>query len=161
MDSETGKIRCIPETDNQYLMQPVAVLPDRTGLLTCVLHPVALFGILFLMRQIKTKAKTPAEPVAKQETVRRSILSFLEQGGHSAKEISSEVRISEKEVYDHLEHLRKSTSGSRGHHLLVTPAKCKKCGFVFSKRERFKKPGRCPVCRGESIHEPLFSISKF
>lgn len=109
---------------------------------------------------MKAQAKKPAEPVAKQETIRRSILALLEEGEHSAKELSSGVRISEKEVYDHLEHIRKTMINSAHQHLHVTPAECKKCGFVFSKRERMKKPGKCPVCRGESIHDPLFSLSR-
>jgi hypothetical protein len=41
----------------------------------------------------------------------------------------------------------------------VTPAECRKCGFVFQKREKLKKPGKCPICRSESIEEPLFGIS--
>jgi hypothetical protein len=108
---------------------------------------------------MKAKAKKPAEPVAKEDTVRRSILSVLEEGEHSAKELSSAIRISEKEVYDHLEHIRKSMGHAAHRQLLVTPAECKQCGFVFSKRERLKKPGKCPVCRGESIYDPLFSVS--
>lgn len=42
--------------------------------------------------------------------------------------------------------------------LEVEAATCRKCGFVFAKRERPDRPGRCPVCRGESISEPRFSI---
>jgi hypothetical protein len=40
------------------------------------------------------------------------------------------------------------------------PAVCKKCGFVFAKREKLKRPGKCPVCRGESIREPRFTIEE-
>ena len=99
----------------------------------------------------------PPIPVEMHDTVRREIIAVLEQGERSAKEVSSEVGISEKEVYSHLDHIRK-TMNTTGRRLAITPAECKKCGFVFSKRERLKKPGKCPVCRGESIHEPLFSI---
>jgi predicted Zn-ribbon and HTH transcriptional regulator len=68
------------------------------------------------------------------------------------------VRISEKEVYEHLEHIRKTLS-KRDRQLVIVPAECAKCGFVFSKRERVRKPGKCPVCKAESIREPLFSIN--
>jgi predicted Zn-ribbon and HTH transcriptional regulator len=101
----------------------------------------------------------PPIPMEMHDTVRREIIALLEQGERSAKNLSSEVRISEKEVYSHLEHIRKTMS-TTGRHLAITPAECKKCGFVFSKRERLKKPGKCPVCRGESIYEPLFSIEE-
>lgn len=91
------------------------------------------------------------------DTVRHGIVFALEEGPRSAKELSAAVGISEREVYGHLEHIRKSIAAS-GRHLVVTPAECKKCGFEFAKRERFKKPGKCPICRGESIHEPLFAL---
>ncbi len=108
---------------------------------------------------MREKLKEPPVPLEMHETLRRMMSSALEQGPRSAKELSAGMRIPEKEVYVHLEHIR-VTVGQSGRHLLVTPAKCKKCGFVFSKRERLKKPGRCPVCRGESIHGPLFSIEQ-
>jgi predicted Zn-ribbon and HTH transcriptional regulator len=112
-----------------------------------------------MIRSSKTKANKPTEPVARQDTIRRTMLSLLDEGVHSARDLSSAAGISEKEVYGHLEHIRKSLSNS-GHHLLVTPAECKKCGFVFSKRERLKKPGKCPVCRGEAIRDPVFSLKR-
>jgi predicted Zn-ribbon and HTH transcriptional regulator len=108
---------------------------------------------------MKPTHKEPPMPVEMHDTVRREIIAVLEQRKRSAKDLSSEVRISEKEVYSHLEHIRK-TMGATGRHLTVTSAECKKCGFVFSKRERLKKPGKCPVCRGESIYEPLFSVEE-
>ena len=108
---------------------------------------------------MKPTPREPSIPVEMHDTVRREIIVVLEQGERSAKDLSSEVRISEKEVYSHLEHIRKTISAT-GRHLAVTPAECRKCWFVFSKRERLKKPGKCPVCRGESIHEPLYSIEE-
>jgi len=40
----------------------------------------------------------------------------------------------------------------------MTPAECRSCGFVFSKRDRLTPPGKCPICRCETIFEPLFAI---
>ncbi len=106
---------------------------------------------------MKHTPKKPAIPAAMRATARHEIIAALKDGERSARELSSEIGIPERDVYDHLEHIRKTINASGGQ-LLVTPAECKKCGFVFSKRERLKRPGKCPVCRGESIHEPLFSI---
>ena len=106
--------------------------------------------------------KKPKEPVIPDErhgTIRREIVSVLEGRTLSAREISAEVRVSEKEVYEHLEHIQK-TAHKKSRDLIVMPAECRKCGFVFKKRDRLKKPGKCPVCRGELIQEPLFSIKK-
>ncbi len=106
---------------------------------------------------MRKKPKEETVPQERQDTIRRQMRTVLEQCPCSAKDLSADIRISEKEVYAHLEHIEKSLSKS-SRPLIVTPAVCKKCSFVFSKRDRLKKPGKCPVCRGESIQEPLFSL---
>jgi predicted Zn-ribbon and HTH transcriptional regulator len=75
----------------------------------------------------------------------------------SAKEISFAIRRPEKEIKNHLEHIRKSLR-TEGRRMTQIPAECRGCGFVFRKRDRLKAPGRCPVCRGESISDPFFRI---
>jgi predicted Zn-ribbon and HTH transcriptional regulator len=108
---------------------------------------------------LKNKPKESFIPQERHETIRKKIMDIIEGNPFSARDISGEVGISVREVSDHLEHIQKSIS--RGdYHLVITPAECKKCGFVFRKRERLKKPGKCPVCRGESIQEPLFSLRR-
>jgi hypothetical protein len=106
----------------------------------------------------KNKPKEPAVPMDRKETIRQMIISCLNDKTLSAKELSGEVRVSEKEIYEHLGHIQISISKG-GQTLNVTPAECRKCGFVFTKREKLKKPGKCPICRSESIEEPLFGIS--
>lgn len=73
----------------------------------------------------------------------------------SARDLSAAASIPEKEVYDHLDHVQSSGHDFR---LVVEPSVCRSCGFVFGKRDRLTKPGKCPVCRGESISPPLFSL---
>jgi len=102
----------------------------------------------------KNKPKKPFIPLERHETLRQKIISELAGRTLSAKDLSAEVLISEKEVYEHLEHIRKTV----GKGLVITPSECRKCGFVFKKRDKLKKPGKCPVCRSELIEEPLFSI---
>jgi len=104
------------------------------------------------------QAKPPPAPVFQENTIRRAIIALLEQGAYTAKDISHELRIPEKEVYAHLEHIRHSLQHV-GRQLAVTPASCNHCGFQFKKRDRVTKPGKCPVCRHEFIAEPQFSIS--
>jgi transcriptional regulator len=105
------------------------------------------------------KSKSPPIPGEKSDTIRREIVAVLLDGPMlTARDISMRVRVSEREVYQHLEHIRRSfQKGDR--RLITKPARCNECGFVFQKRERLKKPGKCPVCRGESIQQPLFSIT--
>lgn len=105
---------------------------------------------------MKNKPKKPPVPAERYDTVRQEIISALTGQTLSAKEISPMVKASEKEVYSHLEHIQKTIK--KEHALIITPAECRKCGFVFIKRDRLRKPGKCPKCRSESIQQPLFSI---
>ena len=107
---------------------------------------------------MKKKSKEAFIPVGREETVRKEMISVMRGEFLSARDISGEVHISEKEVLNNLQYIQKSLSKEKTH-LKIIPAECRKCGFVFKKRERFKKPGKCPVCWGELIKEPLFSIS--
>ena len=90
-------------------------------------------------------------PREKNKTIRQELTALLIKGKYSSGLLSKIVGESEKEVYGHLEQLRKSGV------LLVSPAECRKCGFVFEGRVRVKKPGKCPKCKSTFIEEPLFS----
>ncbi len=107
----------------------------------------------------RARPKKPSVPSPKDETVRHTILAVLSREPLSAMEISGEVRIPERDVYAHLEHVRK-TLHATGRRLVVTPAQCLECGFVFHKRDRLTKPGKCPVCGEGHIREPLYCIEK-
>lgn len=109
------------------------------------------------MRQSQRRKEKSGEPSERHETIRQNIVSALKSQNLSVRDISVAVRIPEKEVYGHLYHIKKTMS--KKHYTFITsPAKCKKCGFVFRKRERLERPGKCPSCRGESIEGPFFSI---
>ncbi len=103
---------------------------------------------------MKKKERVPSVAT---DTVRHQIVAELEQGPLSAFDLSGLVGIPEKEVSGHLEHIRQSLHRT-GKRLIVRPAECVKCGFVFEKRDRLTRPGKCPVCKGESIHAPIFSV---
>ncbi|MBU4258044.1 MAG: transcriptional regulator [Proteobacteria bacterium] len=107
---------------------------------------------------MKIKPKEPSIPQEKHDTIRQEIISVLTGRTLSARDISAEVGISEKEVVDHLGHIRIAVRKSK-ERLVIIPAECKSCGFKFKKRERMNKPGKCPICRSQQIQEPLFSIS--
>ena len=103
------------------------------------------------------KAKPPTVPPPRVATIRRQLAALLAAEPLSAREISEALGIPEKAVAGHLAHLRR-TLHPAGRRLAVIPSACRKCGFVFAKRERLQRPGRCPVCRQQSISEPLFAI---
>ena len=92
------------------------------------------------------------------ETVRQKIIAALEEGECTAKEISGLIGIAEREVYEHLEHIRKTVQHKNAHFVII-PARCLHCDYVFSKRDKLKKPSKCPACRGTFIEEPLYRIA--
>lgn len=93
------------------------------------------------------------------ETVRQRIRHYLRDGPRSLRDISQELRISEKEALDHLEHIALAKGTEAEGRLVVEPSECTSCGYVFRKRERLGKPSRCPVCKGEKITTPLYSFA--
>lgn len=104
------------------------------------------------------KEKLPPVPAGRTATLRQQILDLLSRHPMTAKEISMTVGIGEKQVFPHLEHIQRSLR-RQNRSLQISPPTCRHCGFTFSKRDRLKKPGKCPVCRSETIDEPVFSLS--
>jgi predicted Zn-ribbon and HTH transcriptional regulator len=82
----------------------------------------------------------------------------LRRGPLTALELSQLIKVSEKDVVKHLPHVAKSTAHNLK--LRITPARCEECGFAFSKRTRFTRPGRCPRCKSERIIPPAFSFAE-
>lgn len=103
---------------------------------------------------MRVRPKQPSVPADRPDTLRREIAAVLSEESLTAREISERVGIQEKEVLEHLEHIKLARHGG----LAMEPALCMACGFSFRKRERLKGPGRCPVCRSEHIAEPRFFL---
>ena len=91
------------------------------------------------------------------KTVRQEIIRLLEEEERDARELSQMLGIKEKEVYEHLAHIARSMKAQKKK-LVVLPFSCLACGFVFSERRRFTRPGRCPKCRDSRVEYPLYRI---
>lgn len=96
-------------------------------------------------------------PIQRRDTIRHQIIAALETSALSARALSAEIGVGEREVIEHLAHIKRTCDRTR-RRFIVTPSFCRTCNFTFRKREKFTKPGRCPVCKSESIAEPLFAI---
>ena len=101
--------------------------------------------------------KEPTPLPERSQTPRERLLCALSEEPRSARVLSKLAGLAEREVFDHLQFLQK-TLKTRGQRLVLTPATCLDCHFVFRKRERLTRPGRCPVCRSTHLSEPLFSL---
>ena len=93
----------------------------------------------------------------KMKTIRQQLIEILSEGKFSAIDLSQDVGIGEKEVYEHLPHIARSVV-SQGKEFVIEPSRCLKCGYVFEDRKRFTRPGRCPKCRETYIQRPMFRI---
>jgi transcriptional regulator len=93
------------------------------------------------------------------QTLRQKILEFLREGPWDALSLSQELRISQRLVENHLQHVAQ-TAKAQGEKFIIIPSRCCHCPFEFSERTRTTKPGRCPQCRGEQITPPVFQIKK-
>ncbi len=89
---------------------------------------------------------------------RKELINLLQDNPLSLKDIANLMEMTPRDVEDDLRHLIKSLKHSE-YRLHITPAQCRKCGFVFDK-EKLHKPGKCPKCHETWIQDPLLEIEK-
>jgi predicted Zn-ribbon and HTH transcriptional regulator len=124
------------------------------------------FGYLLFALRVTETVQDQALPPAHQKgqeremkTIRQELIDALMDREMTAIDLSQEVGIGEKEVYEHLPHIARSVA-SQGNKLVVEQPRCLKCGFVFEGRKRFTRPGRCPKCRETHIQNPSYTIRR-
>ncbi|MHA2378808.1 MAG: transcriptional regulator [Candidatus Thorarchaeota archaeon] len=95
-------------------------------------------------------------------TRRQRIAELLENAEHplTAQDVCDMLDIkSRSTVYEDIEHISRSVK-NKGKQVLIRPANCGKCGFVFTSRKSVKKPSRCPKCRSQWIIQPAYMIRR-
>lgn len=91
------------------------------------------------------------------QTIRQEIINLLSDYEMDARELSQELGVREKEVYEHLAHVARSVKAEKKK-LIIHPSRCLQCGFAFEDRKRFTRPGRCPKCRQTHLQSPRYRI---
>ena len=89
---------------------------------------------------------------------RKGLITLLQDQPMGLAEIAHLMEMTQKDVEEDLRHLLKSLKHSE-YQLIVTPAVCRKCGFIFNK-DKMHKPGKCPQCHGTWVQEPVFTIKQ-
>jgi predicted Zn-ribbon and HTH transcriptional regulator len=89
-------------------------------------------------------------------TFRRDLVKMLSAQPRSASSLARELGLDRRDVEDDLRHAIRSARAA-GHTIVIEPAKCKQCGFVFGE-DRLAKPGKCPECKGTRLYEAQISI---
>lgn len=85
------------------------------------------------------------------------MIDLLTKGKYGARDLSQELHQSEKEIYAHLRHIKR-TLKANGQQLVIEPAQCLHCGFVFTDRNRPQPPSRCPRCKKTHIRRPSYTV---
>lgn len=89
---------------------------------------------------------------------RKDLIGMLHSKPASLHELAQLLEIQPKELEDDLRHFIRSLR-NMPYHAIITPATCRKCGFVFH-QDKLHKPGKCPRCHGTWINDPLISIEE-
>lgn len=94
-----------------------------------------------------------------EQTRRQKILALLEEGDQSFEGLRFQLRVPHHLLEEDLHHATR-TAHRNGDRLVVTPASCESCGFVFKDRgtRHFQTPTRCPKCKSERIADALFRL---
>jgi len=96
-----------------------------------------------------------------KKTPRQELLEHLRTGDQSFEGLRLVLGIRRRDLDSEIRHVER-TARRAGERLVVTPAECEACGFVFRGRDahHLQPPGRCPKCRSERISDPLFRLEK-
>lgn len=93
-------------------------------------------------------------------TRRQKIIKLLEERDCSISELAMMLDMrgkgSKKVILEDLKAIAKILK-REGKVLLIQPAVCRKCGFVF--RAEINIPSKCPRCKSQWIEEPRFKIA--
>ncbi len=91
------------------------------------------------------------------QTIRQQLISALEENEMTARELSKRIKIKEKDVFEHLSHIRQTLKNQKKK-LLIKPFQCMICDFSFKDRKRLTRPGRCPKCSQGHIEAATYRI---
>jgi transcriptional regulator len=87
---------------------------------------------------------------------RRDLVRALSDQPRSVSSLARELGLARRDLEEDLRHAIRSAEAA-GHHVIIEPARCKECGFVFGS-DRLAKPGKCPSCRGSRLYEAQIRI---
>jgi len=87
---------------------------------------------------------------------RKKLIEMLNENPMTVSQIARLVDESPSRFADDLNHLFRSLKHTE-HRAVVEPARCRACGFEFS-REKLNKPSKCPECHSTWVLEPKIGI---
>ena len=95
---------------------------------------------------------------AHDRTPRQRILDLLVDRMMTSRQLAAVIKISERQVEEHVVHIAKSVERDRSRRFVIEPSECLDCEFVFKDRSRVTRPSHCPQCRSENTSMPRYGI---
>lgn len=90
-------------------------------------------------------------------TQRQTLIALLAAAPRTASSLARELGLDRVRIEDELRHAIRSAEAA-GHRVVIEPARCKACGFLFDP-SRLTKPGKCPSCKGTRLFEALLRLA--
>jgi predicted Zn-ribbon and HTH transcriptional regulator len=87
---------------------------------------------------------------------RKQLIPILSGNPLTLRQLAQRLGLKPTEAEDDLRHLVKSLVHGEWR-LVVTPARCRKCGFEFGP-DKLHKPSKCPECQATWLTEPEMEI---
>lgn len=97
-----------------------------------------------------------AENKMAEKTLRQKLTELLSSQEMSVSQLARNLEVKFSEIDLALQHVEKSIRPKK---IMITPARCKECGFVFRERKKFAPPSRCPKCKSKWLTEATFRIA--
>ena len=106
--------------------------------------------------RIEIPRKSAVESAPNQEQTRRQkIIELLrQQEAVPLSYLAQHFSLTPKMIEEDLRHIAKN----KAYKLEQIPSSCESCGFVFRKREKYRRPSRCPKCKSENINEGMIKL---
>ena len=89
-------------------------------------------------------------------TIRKTLVDILSIEPRSVSSLARALGLTRGDAEDELRHALRSVRAA-GHAIMIEPARCKTCGFVFGE-DKLSKPGKCPSCHGTRLYEAQIRI---
>ena len=89
-------------------------------------------------------------------TLRKRLQDLVSRQPRSVSSLARELGMGRGDLEDQLRHTIRSAQAA-GHRIVVEPARCKTCGFIFSE-DKLAKPSRCPECKGSRLFEAQIRV---
>jgi len=91
-------------------------------------------------------------------TLRKHLIEVLSAEPRSVSRLARELRLPRADVEDALRHMLRSARAA-GHRIVVLPARCRSCGFIFDE-DKLTKPGKRRAAEaGSSSRKSVWTAS--